>query len=394
MSLEKYHLNIKKTGFDLEFRISEILRKAGWSTINNKYYIDDVKEEVREIDIIAYKVTDTKDIRIFTTLVISCKKSEKNLWALLSKKLDEKDPNLELKPVHVCSNNKVLGFITSMTEFKNNYYENIINQKVGRALCTPRFQIFAYQEMEIDSGNPKNDTAIFNSISSLMKAQSYEINSLPKRRIGEKLNYIYQFNLVSIIDSKLLRILFEEKNINTFEIDEDNYIARYIINKEQTIARVHFVKAEAFGDILEEYNLYHLANCNFFQQKYDEFYIDVISNEDKLKILFDEFYDLIKTSLYFELLQYGYKKTFDDFVKDVRADINWDEVSKSIIISLDIAKKFIDFLNENKTIRSLVAINLNTVYRYDGRFEFVDVSEVLNVKKNPIKIAQNMVVLG
>ncbi|MEH2330678.1 hypothetical protein [Nostoc sp.] len=373
MNLEKYHLNIKKTGFDLEFRISEILRKSGWSTINNKYYIDDVKEEVREIDIIAYKAMITKDIRIFTTLVISCKKSEKNLWALLSKKLDEKDPNLELKPVHVWSNNKILEFITSMSEFKNDYYENIINQKVGRALCTPKFQIFAYQEMDIDSGNPKNDTAIFTSVSSLMKAQSYEINSLPKRRKGEKLNYIYQFNLISIIDSKLIRILFEEKNINTIEIDEDNYIAKYIINKQQTVARVHFIKAEVFDNILEEYNLYHLANCNFFQQKYDEFYIDATSNEDKLKLLFDEFYDFIKTSLYFQLLQYGYKKTLDDFVKDVKADINWNEVSKSLIISLDIPEKFIDFLNGNKKISSIVARNLDKVYRYNGKFEFVDV---------------------
>ncbi|WGV23598.1 hypothetical protein [Halotia branconii] len=373
MNLEKYHLNIKKTGFDLEFRISEILRKSGWSTINNKYYIDDVKEEVREIDIIAYKVMDTKDIRIFTTLVISCKKSEKNLWAFLSKKLDEKDPNLDLKPVHVWSNNKVLEFITSMSGFKNDYYENIINKKVGRALCTPKFQIFAYQEMDIDSGNPKNDTAIFSSISSLMKAQSYEINSLPKRRSSEKLNYIYQFNLISIIDSKLIRMLFDEEKIDTFEIDEDNYIARYIINKEQTIARIHFIKAKIFSDILEEYNLYHIANCNFFQQKYDDFYIDAISNEDKLELLFDEFYDLIKTSLYFELIQYGYKRTLDDFVKDVKADINWNEASKSLIISLDIPQEFTKCLNENKKICLMVAKNLNTIYHYDGRFEFVDV---------------------
>ncbi|MEH2390838.1 MAG: hypothetical protein V7K21_03920 [Nostoc sp.] len=124
---------------------------------------------------------------------------------------------------------------------------------------------------------------------------------------------------------------------------------------------------------MEEYNLYHLANCNFFQQKYDEFYIDATSNEDKLKLLFDEFYDLIKTSLYFELLQHGYKKTLDDFVKDVKADINWNEVSKSLIISLDIPEKFIDFLNINKKLGSIVAKNLNKVYRYNGKFEFVDV---------------------
>lgn len=53
--------------------------------------------------------------------------------------------------------------------------------------------------------------------------------------------------------------------------------------------------------------------------------------------------------------------------------IDWNEVSKSLIISLDIPTKFIDSLNENKKIGSIVARNLNKIYRYDGRFEFVDV---------------------
>ena len=55
MDLSKFEESIIKTGFDLEYQVSEILRKNKWTVINNKYYVDDVQQTVREIDLIAYK---------------------------------------------------------------------------------------------------------------------------------------------------------------------------------------------------------------------------------------------------------------------------------------------------------------------------------------------------
>ncbi|AJI48233.1 hypothetical protein IB633_07680 [Francisella philomiragia] len=74
MEIEKIKNGIKKTGFKLEFDISQLLLKNRWNVINNKYYVDDLQESVREIDLVAYKATDVKDFYTYTVLIISCKK--------------------------------------------------------------------------------------------------------------------------------------------------------------------------------------------------------------------------------------------------------------------------------------------------------------------------------
>ena len=53
--MKDFEKNIEKTGYVLEFNVSSLLQKHGWSVINNKYYIDDVQPAVREIDIVGYK---------------------------------------------------------------------------------------------------------------------------------------------------------------------------------------------------------------------------------------------------------------------------------------------------------------------------------------------------
>lgn len=90
MNIEEIEKGIEKTGFRLEFDISNILEGNGWNVINNKYYVDDQQETVREIDIVAYKASRILDVYVYTALIISCKKSDKNAWALLSKKSNQK----------------------------------------------------------------------------------------------------------------------------------------------------------------------------------------------------------------------------------------------------------------------------------------------------------------
>jgi hypothetical protein len=51
--------------------------------MNNKYYLEDTEESVREIDFVAYKVRKVQDVDVHTSVVISCKKGVENVWALL-----------------------------------------------------------------------------------------------------------------------------------------------------------------------------------------------------------------------------------------------------------------------------------------------------------------------
>jgi hypothetical protein len=203
MAPGKYAQEITKTGFELEFRVSEVLRQLGWTVIANKYYIDDHQDTVREIDLIAYRTTKLADLRVATILVVSCKKNEKDAWVLLARDVDRRDPNMEWQPIHTWSNDKVLNHMLGTAEWRTEYPEFVANRHCD-LLQVPNRHIFAFQEMNKSSGAPQNDKKIFESVTSLMKAQAYELSALPQRNRPRS---VYQFNLLSGIDTDLIGAL-------------------------------------------------------------------------------------------------------------------------------------------------------------------------------------------
>ena len=58
---KKIESAVLQSGFPLEHYIGNILKKHGWSIISNRYYIDDLKNVEREIDILAYKTYIDED---------------------------------------------------------------------------------------------------------------------------------------------------------------------------------------------------------------------------------------------------------------------------------------------------------------------------------------------
>lgn len=211
MDQDKYAKEIKKTGFILESKVAETLRRAGWTVISNKYYEDDFEGSVREIDLLAYKVSKVQHINVRTTLLISCKKSDVNIWALLARNINLNDPNSDWWPLHTWSNDKAVSYEMAKTAMGKTYHEEAIKFGVKEALSVPEYEVFAFQEMNRDSGAPHNDKNIFGAVTSLMKAQAYEIGALPQRK---KEPSTYQFNLLSIIESDLFRLVVDGNNIS------------------------------------------------------------------------------------------------------------------------------------------------------------------------------------
>ncbi|AYD45754.1 hypothetical protein [Yersinia rochesterensis] len=179
MNLINFEENVKSTGFILEHEVSSLLIDSRWSVINNKYYVDDVQKAIREIDIIAYKSVSYESVRIYTTLIISCKKSETDAWALISKDIKFDDPNIEWHPTHSWSNDPVLKYTFNEKSHAENY---LPKGRLYNKIFKPNNHVFAFQEMKLDSGKVQNDKNIFSSITSLMKSQSYELESLPNRK--------------------------------------------------------------------------------------------------------------------------------------------------------------------------------------------------------------------
>lgn len=362
MDLDKVTEGIKSTGFKLEFDISELLQKHGWNVINNKYYVDDLQETIREIDLVSYKATKVLHFYIYTVLIVSCKKNEKDAWALLSKKRNPSDPNTEWLPVHAWSNDRALDYVIKDKGWKDNYLS--CNNKNGSSILSkiPENHIFAFQEVSKATGKANNDKNIFNSITSLMKAQAYEMNALPVRKKDPS---IFQFNLISVVDSNLLRSEFSSNGIRTEEIEEEVYVAEYIIDKKQTSAKIHFIKASSFEGALKQYNLLHSANVLSFKEDYLEFYSGIERSYSRQSVFLG---DIQKDMLW--RINSSLRKMDKKPIGNEDISLFWDEKSEVLELGICSFSFDADILNRDKTLLEALKLVLKTHLKYDGSSKF------------------------
>jgi hypothetical protein len=357
---------IEKTGFPLEYRTAHTLKTAGWTVISGKYYIDDTHQVPREIDLIAYKVSKVGHLDVCTTLIVSCKKSENGAWALLARPLDEKDPNMDFWPLHLSSNDKAIQFEINDREQKKRYHADALKKGVQEALRMPGADVFAFQDMNLTSGAAKNDKPIFDAITSLVQAQAYELGALPARK---KNPFVYQFNLISVSQADLVRFDFNGDAITPTPLASEHYIARYIIQRQETFARVHFVKAEAFVHILSDYNRLHEANCYLIKERDQEFFASAITDRKRLDIYLADFRKALTHTLNWRVS--SDLKLSKDFKN---MDLEWDSKAKQVHIELDVGfdEEIIEFLNADKLAKTAAAKVLKRLYRYSGPFSFVE----------------------
>lgn len=355
---------IEKTGFVLENRIAQLLKKAKWTVISNRYYVDDTEESVREIDLVAYKTSKIQHLDVYTTLIISCKKSESNLWALLARDINLKDPNSDWHPLHAWSNDKSITYQLATSEAAKRYHEAVASLGVTNALRIPEFEVFAFQEMNKTSGTPQNDKSIFAAVTSLMKAQAYELGALPQRK---KTPAIYQFNLLSIVDTDLLRLMFSGKTINAIPIESEHYIARYIIKKRESTSRIRFIRADAFPNMLSEYDTLHAANCRWFDAECNAFYKNILKDTSRRNALIDDFRKECRWHIRWPFFEHDLKPPDLDLI-----NIIWSDENSEAKIQGPFGSEGENLLNASNSVKTSIAKALVNIYRYAGPFNFID----------------------
>ncbi len=362
MKTDKYAEEILKTGFVLENKVGEILRKAGWTVISNKYYEDDFEGSVREIDLVAYKVSIVQHLNIYTTLLISCKKNDQDIWALIARNINLKDPNSDWWPLHAWTNDKAVSFELSKPNMAKDYHEDQIKNGVIEALSIPECEVFAFQEMNRESGAPRNDKNIFSALTSLMKAQAYELGVLSSRK---KSPSIYQFNLISVIDSDLVRLKIDKDKISQEFVESEHYISRYIIKKRETFSRIRFISAACFEKKLEDYGRLHKANCSWFNDAINNFYKDVLKDYRRYSVLIEEFRGRVKWTIG-TALRMAFRINIDPAI----IHVGWNKKENCAEVTLDVEENVVASLNENSKLKKEVSAYLREIYRYDGEFKF------------------------
>lgn len=358
---------IAKTGYVLEHEIAQALKLKGWTVISGKYYVDDNEDAPREMDLIAYRVTrfDNDAIELYTVLIISCKKSDENVWALLARSANLKDPNTDYWPLHAWSNDPALTYQLSRPGKPKAYHEGMRTLGVVDAVADPQVEVFAFQEMNKSSGAPKNDKAIFAALTSLVKAQAYELSSLAGRK---KTKAVYQFNLISVFGSDMYRLMFAETgaDITSFKINSEQYIARYIVSKRESFSRIRFITSQEFTSALEDYARLHAANVKWFSAEQSAFYKDLIKDSARMQALQKIFYAKIKNAVKWRVE--AHFKSIKNF--DEEPFIFWDEKAGTLEISYFETEDVTRWMNESPEIKKLVGDALQSVFRYSGPFQF------------------------
>ncbi len=228
------------------------------------------------------------------------------------------------------------------------------------ALALPQVEVFAFQEMDKTSGKPQNDKPIFAAVTSLMKAQAYELGALSSRK---KTPSVYQFNLLSVVETDLVRLMFEGAEIKQTAVDSEHYLARYIIRKREVFARVRFIRASSLGGVLPDYSRLHLANCNWFGAECDHFYASVLEDWNRKEVLLEDFTRKFKFQAGWRL-QDKFRQEFDL----AKPTIYWGKSTNAPRIGFELPDEVIAFMCEDKDIQKQLASALKAVYRYDGPF--------------------------
>lgn len=361
IDLKKFEQSILKTGFAFEDQVSSALKEKGWSVISNKYYIDDHEETVREIDLIAYKAKQVQHFTVYTALIISCKKNDSNVWALLSRPLDKSDPNRNWHPVHAWTNDRALQFHLEKREFGSDYHSRVGDAQL-KALSDPELDIFAFQEMNQVSGSPQNDKAIFSSITSLMKAQAYELRALPSRKNNP---CVYHFSLLSVVDAEMIRLTFDGAKPKASELRTEQYLASYIIEKKQEVSRIRFIGAPAFKSAISDYNKLHSFNWKVFSDYCDEFYAGALESSKKRNLFVEDFRKAVHWPIYWQM-----QEKFGNEIKRSEIDLQWNADKNMVEITIPLEGYHFDFLNQDVKAKDAVREALKKFYRYSGSFEF------------------------
>ncbi len=374
---EKIVSAISQSGFPLEHYIGNVLREHGWRIITNRYYIDDLKNIEREIDILAYKThTDEQEkVQYYTGLIISCKKSEKYTWCFLTRDSDAMDSNVDWTPLHFCTSDERLKYMT------DKHRDLLVNKYKQHSAIKHLYDfpesVFAYQQLLIADNKKKGrevgdyyidgNEDIYNSIITSIKALDTEKRSRTENSNKKKYKRYYMFHLVSVFDGVMVKDYFDDAGNQYIEpLREIKYLNRHIVNKVDDFYIVNFTTKENFEYRLNLWDYFHSYNVGLLKSVVYEYYKDIFSEKEKVDIFWESFKKSILWRIYYSLQKLDAVNSYKDL------DITYTYEERKLTLELCtpsyISIDLVDRLNKDTELMGFIRKRLVDIYRYDGDF--------------------------
>jgi len=191
-------------------------------------------------------------------------------------------------------------------------------------------------------------------MTSLMKAQAYELQALPQRK---KASCVYQFNLISSLDGQLVRLDFDDSGVRAVSVDTEHYIARYIVHKKETFARVHFVCIDSLEAVLDDYDRLHQANVAFFDQQIDYFYQNIFLDSKRLDVLQEEFFQAVRWRI-----ESASRRRLGHEIDAKGLSLYWNAKEQTLCLALDNGEDSMDALNSDTDLSKEIRAALKKVF--------------------------------
>ena len=374
---------IERSGFPLEHYIGLVLKQHGWQIITNRNYIDDVKGVEREIDILAYKLYSdkTENIDYVTTLIISCKKSDKYKWCFLTRNLDREDEsNINFMPFHYCTSDERLSFMT------DNYPDAIFSEYKKQANIRSLYNfdnkmMFAYQQLSsaandterAQKGNiyiGKNDD-IYNSISTTIKAISNEKKRVIDACNDDTLLEYHTFYAISVFEGEMYEANFDSNSVvDVKPVLDIKYLNRHIVDSADDFYLVHFINRDIFDDRLALFDEIHNENVRTIPSFISEFYKDIFN--DRHKVYMFERRCSLDICYHIELFANcgTHRMPTQSPLSMIRYTLKNGILELGINDSYYHSDEMLNELNSNEALRKEVGALLQEYYRYSGEFVF------------------------
>lgn len=348
-----------KTGFVLEHHVAESFRAAGWATIGGRYYADDVDGRARELDLVAYKTFKFLDLTVVYGVLVSCKKDSENTWTFLTRDRPASDPNFDWEPVHYWTDVNPLENYLQSEKWKGEFLARA--KSAWEALAATR-DVFAFQQINSEKVTPKNDTAIFNSITTLMKGLDHELLALPQRQKGKK--RIYFFSLLSVVDAPLVEASYSGDVAAAKEIEGITHFARYMVRKRDMSALVRFARSDVLTAEIRKLEKLAEATADYANLAVAASYAAIKTN----RAVQDYFSGRLESVLGWWIRSHMNKHRISHSTAKVTA---LQFVNKRLRLEMDgIDDAALAFLNSDEEVMEKTKDALKRIARYEGDFEF------------------------
>lgn len=351
---------LEKTGFVLEHHVAEMFRASGWSTIGGRYYADDIDGRARELDLIAYKTFKNDDLTVVYSVLVSCKKDAENTWVFLTRDRPSHDPNYDWDPIHYWTDVNPLEKYLQSEKWKDRF---LSQAKAAWKPLAPSRDVFAFQQVNSKKVVPQNDTAVFSSITTLMKGLDYELLAVPQRQKNKR--RIYFFSLLSVVDAPLVEVRYSDGVTEVQEVDAMTHFARYMVRKREMSALVRFVRSDAL-----EREIKLVGNLAKSTSTYAVSAIAASFEAIKTsRAVQDYFSARLQSSFGWWLgFQLGKYRFDHDSVKI--SSIEYSQGNLKLLVE-GAGEDALSFLNNDEETLDKTRVALKQLARYEGDFEFV-----------------------